>query len=786
MAKRDAFSFQHVRTVGPMLPAGLLERVANPRAGDSLIGLKPEEYGLARSERLNEAIARSFAALLPKWRSFADECRRRGDGDHALGPANAFVRQLFTELGYGDLARFTAEELDGRTFELSNRWLHAPVHVVGANVPFEERTAHAVGAARHTPHDLVQAYLNRSEDSLWGILANGRSWRLLRDNRSVTRPAFVEFSLDGIFSTQSFADFRLFWLVNHVSRLRLPLHDGRPGQPHETIVERWHLEGLETGKRVLSDLRESVRVAIAALGRGFLVPAANADLRTWLAARPGHGQEYYRQLLRLVYRLLFLLVAEAREVLHAPGVSPATRELYRRHYSIERLRRLAGSIRGGHQTDLFEGLKVVMRALGPDAPPETERRLGLAPLGGYLWSPAAVDRLGPARIRNRDLLLALRAIGFTEESDARVPIDYKNLGSEELGSVYEQLLELNPHIDAEALDENDRFRLETGAGNDRKTSGSYYTPSSLVQCLLDSALDPVIEQRTRGKRGPAAAAALLELKVCDPAVGSGHFLIAAAHRIAGRVAGFRTGEEQPGEAAHRAALRDVIRRCLYGVDLNPMAAELCKVALWMESMEPGKPLSFLDGHIQVGNSLIGATPELIELGIPDDAFEPLEGDDKKVCSALKKQNKKERADREIGQSLIDLTAPPAAAPLASEFAAVSRGDDDSLASVARRAGEYQRLVSSDAFRHAKLVADAWCAAFFWRKDGTLIGGVTGLTDGIFRQIEANPAAFPPGHPVRDEIDRLAAEHKFFHFHLAFPEVFAPDAAPVVAPAGATA
>jgi len=778
MARRETFTFQHVRTVGPMLPAGILERVA---ALSLVQGIRPEDYNLEKGARLNEVITRDFIALSADWSFFTRQANARLGNRRLVDPAKEFSLTLLGALGYAPGA-FVAEEIDGRRFAISHRWLHVPMHLVASDVQLERVGDAEPGAPRITPHDLMQTYLNRSEDALWGMLSNGRTLRLIRDNRSVTRPAFVEFDLDGMFSTQSFADFRLLWLTLHKTRLELPLHNDRAGQPHETILEQWHLEGMESGKRILNNLRESVRDAIAALGRGFLTPAGNQFLRTHIAAAEGNKDEYYRQLLRMVYRLLFLMVAETRGVLHTPDVTAQVRDLYRRNYSIDRLRRLAGTTRGGHQTDLFEGVKVVMRALGGDAAVPS---LGLAPLGGYLWSAEAIGHLDRAVIRNRDLLDAVRAIAFTHEDHARVPIDYKNLGSEELGSVYEQLLELHPEIDALAVDESKRFVLETSAGNERKTSGSYYTPSSLVQCLLDTALEPVMDERARGKRGKEAAEALLELKICDPAVGSGHFLIAAAHRLAARVASVRTGQEQPGESAHRAALRDVIRRCLYGIDINPMSAELCKVALWMESLEPGKPLSFLDSHIQVGNSLIGATPVLLAGGIPEDAFEPLEGDDKKVCSALKKQNKEQREDRRKGQELIDF-AEPQGTDLSEEFAALAGGEDQSIDDVARRASTYQELIASRAYRDAKFVADAWCAAFFWKKDGRSIGGITGITESVFREIERHPDRFGLDHPIRKEVDRLAAEHKFLHLHIAFPEVFgaAADGGVMAAPVGA--
>jgi hypothetical protein len=345
-------------------------------------------------------------------------------------------------------------------------------------------------------------------------------------------------------------------------------------------------------------------------------------------------------------------------------------------------------------------------------------------------------------------------------------VDFRSLGAEELGSVYEGLLEL--HLDSASWPE--RFRLATSAGNERKTSGSYYTPDSLVQCLLDSALEPVIKEAVKGKKGSDAAEAILNLKVCDPAVGSGHFLIAAAHRLAKHVARARAGDSEPTPDEHRTALREVIRRSLYGVDINPMSAELCKVALWMESMEPGKPLSFLDSHIQVGNSLIGATPELIAEGIPEGAFEFVEGDVKAECSALKKKNKQDLKDRRMGQATIDFGVTQSES-LGDAFAAVSQGDDVNAVAVSKRADAFADLKASAAYRNAKLVADAWCAAFFWRKDGVTIGGVRGLTDSLLRDIEANPTRFPIGTPIRDEIERLAKVHQFLHWHVAFPDVF---------------
>lgn len=156
-------------------------------------------------------------------------------------------------------------------------------------------------------------------------------------------------------------------------------------------------------------------------------------------------------------------------------------------------------------------------------------------------------------------------------------------------------------------------------------------------------------------KNPEPTAAILKLKVVDPACGSGHFLIAAAHRIAKRLASVRTGDDEPSPEATRTALRDVIGHCIYGVDVNPMAVELCKVNLWLEALDPGKPLSFLEHRIQLGNSLIGATPALLFDGIPHEAFDPAEGDDKNICQRYKKLNQQERLGR---QSLFDENLTP--------------------------------------------------------------------------------------------------------------------------------
>ncbi len=745
---RRVEQFSTVRSEGGLLPADLLARVA---AGDpTLESIGPEAYHLPPGERLGEAISRSWNRLVGTWTGFRDALERLGPTERT---ATELTRRrwslvLFQELGYGQLQVARAAEIGGRSYPISHAWGPAPVHLVGARVELDRRTPGVAGAATMSPHGLVQEFLNRSDDHLWGLVGNGLRLRLLRDNASLTRAAYVEFDLEAMFTGQVYADFVVLWLVCHQSRL-----EGDP--PEKCVLERWRADAAERGTRALDQLRVGVEQAITELGAGFLAHRANADLRERLRSGALESRDYYRQLLRLVYRLLFLLVAESRDLLLDPHGDALAKERYRAFYSVERLRHLAESVPGSAHGDLWAGLGVVIDGLGRS---EGLPALGLPGLGGFLWSDRACPDLDAAELSNRALLGAMLALTSTTDGKLRRSVDYRNLGAEELGSVYESLLELHPELHLEGA----RFSLSTAGGNERKTTGSYYTPTSLITELLDSALGPVLEEATAADDPEAA---ILGLSVLDPACGSGHFLIAAAHRIAKRLASVRTGEGEPAPAELRRALRDVIGRCTHGVDANEMAVELCKVSLWMEAVQPGKPLSFLDHRIVCGNSLLGATPRLLAEGVPDAAFKPLEGDDRDFVSVLRKSNKTQRTWRD--QLSLDLSASVAglARPLAEGMAAIDRMPDDQAADVAAKEAAWRELVASSDAERARLAADAWCAAFVAPKRK----GAPVITDEVVRRLASQPEKVET--EVVEEVRRLREQYRFLHPHLAFPDVF---------------
>lgn len=774
---RRAQEFQTIRSEGGLLPPDLLRRVIDPRG--SLKGTRPEDYGLPQNERLNEVITQSWNRLRRHWGEFRSAAAQLSEGEAGTGVTNGkWSLPLLRELGFGLLPTSASPEIAGRTYAINRFFGSVPIHLVGCGLSLDRRAAGVRGAAGGNPHGLVQEFLNRSPDHLWGIVGNGLRLRVLRDNQALSRQSFLEFDLEAMFSAEAYSDFVLLWLVSHATRFA-----PRDGNRIETCwLEEWTKEAGEQGTRALADLRGGVERALQALGEGFSSHPKNLALREALRTGTLKPVDLHGQLLRLVYRLIFLFVAEDRTLegqalLHPRDDSEAARTArarYAAHYGTARLRELAGKIKGSRHGDLWQQFQLLVRALWGDPSAEAIRiRLALPALGSFLWDPASTTALNDAELTNFDLLEALRHLAFTRQGKVLRAVDYKNLGAEELGGVYESLLALTPQVSADGA----RFGFAEFAGNERKTTGAYYTPDSLVQCLLDSALDPVVEQAIKGKTGTNAERALLGLKVCDPAVGSGHFLVGAAHRLArhlSRVRAQAQGESEPSPLLYQHALRDVIGRCLYGVDLNPMAAELCRVSLWLEALEPGKPLSFLDHHIRVGNSLLGTTPELIAAGLPEEAFNPIEGDDKKACSELKKRNRAE--SRGLG-SLFAVEDAERADALRSAARAVDEMDDDTPEHLARKAEAFAEAQTRYDYLAATRLADAWCAAFVVRKHfpplahdprfmDTKPFGITQGHLGDLSQGRTLPAA------LAAEVGRVARQYKFFHWHLAFPEVFA--------------
>lgn len=711
-----------------------------------LEGLNPESYHLEKSEKINEAVNRAWFRCLAAWRAFQAAIEKLLESDTGTTlTRERWLLILFQELGYGRLLVSKAQEIGGNTYPISHLWHRTPIHLVSFRQDLDRRAPGVAGAARLSPHSLVQEFLNHSDDHLWGVVSNGLHLRILRDNISLTRQAYVEFDLEAIMEGEIYTDFVLLYLLLHQSRLEAE-------KPEGCWLEKWSREAQERGTRALDRLRDGVEAAITALGQGFLAHPENNGLRKALQEGTLSPLGYYQQLLRLIYRFIFLFVAEDRGLIPLSDISPDCRKRYA-FYAIARLRRLAGRRRGTRHGDLYAGLLVTFRCLEKGEP-----SLGIPALNGFLFSPEALPNLNGCGLANDALLTAVRGLCYTEENRILRPVDYQNLGTEELGSVYESLLELHPELNADAF----TFTLKTYSGSERKTTGSYYTHPSLIRCLLDSALEPLL---SAALKKPDPEEALLSLKVVDPACGSGHFLIAAAHCIAKGLAVVRTGEGEPPLEALREALRDVVANCIYGVDINPLAVELCKVALWLESLDPRKPLGFLDHRIKCGNSIIGATPELLKEGIPDEAFKPIEGDDPAVATSIRRKNKEERKGQQdlfmIQESSSDWRE------AASAYATWASLPEDNIKQVSEKTRRYEILLEGQAVRYQHELAGLWTAAFFWPLTKETYDTVP--TQDVFRRLR--DGAYALAGKTAGRVKALAEEHRFFHWHLEFPEVF---------------
>jgi N-6 DNA Methylase len=748
--------FSAIHTVGGLLPADMLVRIAE---GKDIGGSRPADYRAFGSRSVQDEAERHWDYLRSVWAELRNRLPVAPEADVPMDATGVAVTQwllpLFDELGFGALTSLGAGGIGaddgGKTFPVSHRWTHVPVHLAPWHHTLDRRVAAAVPA-----QSLLQECLNRTEAHLWGIVSNGRQLRLLRDSNALATSAYVEFDLEAIFDGELFSEFVLLYRLLHVSRFAVD----EGAAPSACWLERWRGEAITSGMRALDQLRIGVQKAITTLGTGFLRHPENAALRANVDVKSLHAA-----LLRLVYRLLFVFVAEDRDVLHHPDTDDQARERYRTYFSTARLRAHALRRRGTAHGDLHEALRIVLDALGhEDGRPE----LGLPGLGGIFDPTPADEPLHKLSLANEHLLEAVRHLARVRDADSGRwrAVDYRHLGAEELGSIYESLLEQR----LEHSPSDMTVELRRTAGNARKTTGSYYTPSSLIELLLDSALDPVIDDAV--KRGEQAAAPdpseaiigeLLALTVCDPACGSGHFLVAAARRIAKRVAAVREGNPEPTLPSVRAALHEVIARCIYGVDLEPMAVELAKVSLWLEALEPGKALSFLDAHVRCGDALLGATPKLLIDGIPEDAFKPIIGDSGPVAADLAKRS------RNAQMSLFEAGSEVAVANtgLAEGLRAIVSAPADTLAEVHDQERRYSELEASAGYGTAREAADAWCAAFLWHKT---LDAPQAVTQDVFLALQ-DPHDRTVPQATHAEITRLREQYRFLHWHLAFPDVF---------------
>ncbi|MCZ7576331.1 MAG: N-6 DNA methylase [Dehalococcoidia bacterium] len=670
---------------------------------------------------------------------------------------------MLDTLGYNELQVQRSNLAAGqKTFAISHlagEDEHAPpVNIIA----YDQDLDAGQGGRGRAPHSQVQEYLNNGE-ALWGLVTNGKKLRLLRDSATFSRPTYVEFDLDRMAEENLYSEFVLLYRLVHRTRLPVSSSDA-----HECYLEKYYRQGVEQGGRVKEKLRDGVESALETLGTAFLAHPASDELRDALRSGKLSDADYYRQLLRLIYRLLFLLVAEERRQLFDRETGARElQQVYTDHYSMSALRDRVDRISGDRHSDLWQGLLTTFRVFRHD---DAAGKLGLHALDGELFGPNGCRDLETALCDNAAIVRAMKALSWFEDTEGRGRrrrgvmrrVSYGQLNVEELGSIYEALLDYAPKVDLDPP----RFRLVTGS--ERKTTGSYYTPAELVRELVNSTLVPVIENRLDGAVTPEAREhALLDIKVLDPAAGSGHFLLAAARRIAHELAKVRSGTEEPPPRDFGDALRDVIRNCIYAVDKNPLAVDLCKVALWIESQQPGLSLSFLDHHVRCGDSLVGVFDlDVLQEGIPDGAYKDVTGDDKAIARALRDRNKKERA----GQLALSPTGATAENPLpglARALQDLAEIEERTAEDHATKAKLWEELRDGPTQYRYERACHMWTAAFFaplTKENAELVPTTNDVRTALERPKELH------GQRV-GEAYGLAMRFRFFHWPLEFPDVF---------------
>jgi hypothetical protein len=675
------------------------------------------------------------------------------------------------------------------------------------------------------PHKLMERLL-AAGPAQWGLLCNGRRIRLLKRNVVAGRQQYFEVDLETLFESGTDRDFDIFWTLFRAQAFQ-PDAKGRCLLDIVDEGSRKHAEGVS------STLKSSVFRALETI-MGTLVnrareltgqPIDNLDdaarrRREQAAAALDNLPLLYQQSLVLLYRLLFVLYAESRTLL------PTDNAVYRDSYSLEPLRDeimeagityLPGTFR------LWESIQALFRLIRLGC---TTSQLVVPAYNGDLFSPQSTTLLDAIRVPDTALAEVLRELSVTPPTRerGRERIDYQDLGVEQLGAVYEGLLEYEPKIAAEPMVEvrykgditiipvreqrdyavvrrfeTEQFYLGHGAG--RKTSGSYYTPQPLVDFLVRRTLGPLVQDKT--------AAQILELKVVDPAMGSGAFLVGACLFLAdayaralgkeqslleqsntetGEIEALESEQEELSDEEARPYRRLVAERCLYGVDLNPMAVELAKVSLWLTTLAGDKPLTFLDANLRCGNSLIGAPlrPYTLASGREQsiDTIHPEANKHLLKARGARTQRRGNGEEDALQLALFEeMAIPRALEPLVGRRQWIAETPSDSVARVHEKAALFRRQIEQDEQRRMlKTICDLWVASWFWRQppastpagdyhwppplDGQIYRELVLQLRGEGRQFTAIDPA-----PYLREVERITEQVRPFHWELEFPELY---------------
>lgn len=664
------------------------------------------------------------------------------------------------------------------------------------------------GMRKKSAHATMLEYLNATEN-VYGIISNGQVLRLIRNSGQLVKLTYIEFDLRRMLEEDKYTEFCLMFRLLHASRFHA-------GGDEPCVMEHWFNMSIESGNRIRNGLSLAVQKTMETIGNAVLTSEGkgNEDLRKAFTEGTMDAAKLNKELIHFIYRLLFLFIIEERGLVYQIPDSPdapnykqlcAWQDIYKKFYAASRLRHLSelAYLKQRQYFDLWQGLMDTFHLFEPDTFGE---RLGIKPLGGVLFGRETLHWLKQCQVSNHDVLTAFSALNeFTDERQQRVKINYSSLDVEEFGSVYEGILEMRPFVQPGVSAADWQFGFVGGL--DRQSTSSYYTRPDLVQNLIKTTLEPVIKEKiSHLSTTEEKVKALLNMKVCDAASGSGHIVLAMARTIAWYICTLRTGEDNPASLDYRQALREVISRCVYAVDYNPDAVELCKVVLWIEGYCAGKPLSFLDHHIRCGNSVLGVSAlQMLIDGVPDKA---LTAEDKDTLKALKKMNQEaiKAVNGDSGnEQLLGLensfgveNITTAQIGLADKIRFINHLPEDTLEEEIIKQERWKELMDSARVDCLRRACDIYTYAFYNTvkheeiiKEKEDVNGKWQLepevpyTKTVIRALQEIDAmeCLEKGKPLptyylqlsadfKTEVKRMADEQRFFHWCVEFPEVFA--------------
>jgi hypothetical protein len=560
-------------------------------------------------------------------------------------------------------------------------------------------------------------------DAAWCLCFNARQLRLVDARRSYSR-RFLEFDLDAAIDDDRTG--AVLWGLLRADAFA-------PDEGGQSLLEEVLDRSAEHAAGVCRALRHGVLEALAHLLRGMVAGAT----RGRRAARPALLAEAFGESLTLVYRILFLLFAEAR------GLVPVWHPIYRDSYTIESLRALVE--RNGRHRGVWDALLAISRLVHAGC---RAGDLQVTAFNGRLFSPARTPIAETVAIDDEAAGRALLALSTRPARGAgRARITYRDLGVEQLGSVYETVLDYQPEVN-----ERDTARgveLRAGGGH-RKATGTFYTPLPVTEYLVRSVLYPLV--------AGARSADILRLRVLDPAMGSGAFLVAACRYLATAYESALVNEgtchpADIGDVERAGFRRAIAQQCLFGVDLNPMAVQLARLSIWLATLSADRPLTFLDHHLLSGDSLVGASLADITRQSPGHRSGGTRTAGAKL--PLFDESALEEDARAVVPARLRVTMEP------GDTLSAVQAKERTLAELARPSTPFSRW---------KRLADLWCAWWFWPADTRPPRtAYAELADLILRGGSALPPRLSAGW-LRDAA-AIAGHRRFFHWTLEFPEVF---------------